>query len=243
MKVRNHMAIIRNLRNIMDAGVSEKHMAKLKACFHDKSWVNTNVLPFRFIAAARHAPKFEKDLEVAMTSCVKNMPKLKGKTVFIVDISGSMGSALSAKSELNRLDTALALAILAREQCEDVAIYATAGNDGLRKHATALVPNRRGFALADAIKGMNDKLGGGGIFLNQVMDFVSEKEQDADRVLVLTDEQDCDTKCNPADANAFAKKNYIINIASQKNGISYEKFHHVTGWSENILSYIQVCES
>ena len=232
------LAFLRNLRNMQQAGVSAQVVA---------DYANTvkvdKVLPFRFLAAARHVPAWEGILEKMMFRCIEGMPKLKGKTVFIVDISGSMGAPLSAKSELNRMDTALALAILAKEQCENAVIYATAGSDGRRTHATAKVADCRGFALAEAIKQMNSTLGGGGIFLNQVMDFVAPKEQDADRVLVLTDEQDCDTKCNPADANAFAKKNYIINIASQKNGIAYEKFCHVTGWSENILSYIQICES
>lgn len=231
-------AFLKNLRNMKQSGVD----VKLVADYANNVNVE-RILPFRFVAAARHVPSWEGIIEPMMYRCIKDMPKLKGRTVFIVDISGSMGTALSAKSELNRLDTALALAMLAREQCEDAAIYATAGNDGKRIHATALVPNVRGFALADAIKGMNATLGGGGIFLNQVMDFVAKKEQDADRVLVLTDEQDCDTKCNPESANAFAKRNYLINIASEKKGISHDKFCHITSMSENVLSYIQLCES
>jgi len=191
----------------------------------------------------RHVPAWEGVIEPMMFRCLEGIPKIKGKTVLIVDISGSMGQKLSDKSELTRLDTALALAILAKEQCEDVAIYATAGSDSKRIHATALVPNVHGFDLADVIKDMNNTLGGGGIFLNQVMDFVSSKEQDADRVLVFTDEQDCDIKCNPEDAKAFAKKNYIINISTQEKGIAYSKFLHISGMSENILSYMALIES
>ena len=232
------LAFLRNLRNMHDSGVSKALVADYaKVVKVDK------VLPFRFIAAARHVPAWESIIEPMMLRCVENLPKLKGKTVFIVDISGSMGNPLSSKSELNRLDTALALAILAREQCEDVAIYATAGSDSRLKHATALVPMARGFALAKAIKDMNNSLGGGGIFLTQVMDFVSKLEQSPDRILVLTDEQDCDTKCNPENAVAFGKHNYIINIASEKKTIEHNKFINITGWSEAILSYITVVES
>ena len=231
------LAFLRNLRNMKEAGIAKKVVAD-----YAKIAKVDRILPFRFIAAARILPEWEDVIEPMMLRCLENAPKLAGKTVFIVDISGSMGGALSSKSDLNRLDTALALAILAREVCEEVAIYATAGNDGKRVHATALVPSRKGFALAEAIKGMNATLGGGGIFLTQVMDYVSAKEKNADRVLVLTDEQDCDLKCNPAQAKAFGDKNYIINIASAKHGIAYNKFTHITGWSEKILDFIQMHE-
>ncbi len=67
-------------------------------------------------------------------------------------------------------------------------------------------------------------------------------EETADRVIVLTDEVDCDKKANPKDAPAFGRSNYIINVASAANGIAYEKFTHVNGWSEAVLRYIQVIE-
>jgi len=232
------LAFLRNLRNMQQAGVSVTDVSD-----YAKKVKVDKVLPFQFITAVRHVPEWKNIIEPMMFRCLTNIQKIKGKTVLVVDISGSMGRKLSAKSELSRLDTALALAILAREQCEDVAIYATAGSDGKRTHATALVPDSRGFALADSIKKMNNTLGSGGIFLNQVMDFVAAKEQDADRVLVFTDEEDCDTKCNPENANAFAKRNYIINIASQSKGIAYGKFFHITSMSEHILSYMSMIES
>jgi len=97
-----------------------------------------------------------------------------------------MGGRVSRKSEMTRMEVAFGLAILAREMCEDARIYATAGNDPSMVHATSLVPARRGFALSDAVRKEAARLGGGGIFLTQCLEFALEHEQEADRVIVLT---------------------------------------------------------
>ena len=144
---------------------------------------------------------------------------------------------------MSRYDAAHAIAILLRERCEDVQVYATAGNDYSRSHATVLVPARRGFALSTVLKESNRLIGQGGIFLKQVMDFVKEHEKFAERVIVITDEQDCDIKCNPQTADAFGKRNYLINIASNTNGIGYGKWLHIDGFSEACIDYIYEYET
>lgn len=235
------LALLRNLRNMKDAGVSEPLVFKALEIMKAE-----RVLPFRFIAAAKHAPQWEPQLEQAMYRCLEQHPKLSGKTILVVDVSGSMfGSGnVSRTSDLTRVDAACALAVLVREIAEQPVIYATAGNDSTLIHATQRVPARRGFALSDAIqKDMQSVLGGGGIFLTQCMDFIHGKEHSADRVIVITDEQDCDTKCKPDSANAFGAKNYIVNISIEQNGVGYSKFLHINGWSEAILNYIQAVET
>lgn len=135
------------------------------------------VLPFRFLAAARHAPQREEVLEGAMFKCLATQPKLAGKTVLVVDVSGSMQGRLARNSDLDRIDTAAGLAILARETCEDVVVHATAGNDCTRVHATEQMPSGKGFLLADAIRKSASRLGGGGIFLVQGMDCIVQREK------------------------------------------------------------------
>ena len=140
------LALLRNLRNMLQAGVD---LALLRKALDT---VRTGrVLPFRFISAAKHAPQLEPELERAMFKCLEGHQRLAGKTILIVDCSGSMHGQISRKSELDRLSAAAALAALLREICEQVAIYATAGNDSTRIHATMLVPSRRGFALRDLL--------------------------------------------------------------------------------------------
>lgn len=232
------MALLRNLRKMKEVGVPDKVVKAGLAAMNTE-----RVLPFRFVTAAKHAPSFEPELESAMFRSLAEVEKLSGKTVLIIDVSGSMQGRLSGKTEVDRIDTAASLGMLLREVCEDVAIYCTAGNDSSRVHKTALVPSRRGFALRDLTRKSQHELGGGGIFLKQVMDFVYAREKDNDvaRTIVITDEQDCDSH-NPANAaskaNAFGRANYLINIATERNGIGYGKWTHIDGWSESVINYI-----
>lgn len=235
------LAFLRNLRNMSNAGVSDSQIRE-----YAKGLNVEKVLPFRYIAAARIMPKFEDMLEDMMFRSLVSVPKLPGRTVLVIDTSGSMTSAIGGKSELSRLDAAAALAMLAREVCEEVAIYCTAGCDRSRVHATMQLPPRRGFALAEAITGsaIRSKIGGGGIFLVQVMEFLKAQEMGnkVDRVLVFTDEQDCDQGKDPAKAVRIGKKNYIMNIASYKNGINSAQWETITGFSEACLEYIRLIE-
>ena len=38
------------------------------------------------------------------------------------------------------------------------------------------------------------------------------------------------------------EKGYMINVASDKNGVGYGKWKHIDGWSESVLDYIYACE-
>jgi hypothetical protein len=226
---------------MVEAGVET---TLVKAAITARKGAN-NVLPFRFVAAAKVAPVFEAELDSAMLGILSQERKLPGKTVIVVDISGSMRSALSAKSQMTRMDAACTTASIIRELCEDVSVYATAGNDGRRVHATKLVPARHGMALTDAITGMYSVLGGGGIFLKQVMDYINEHEKIIDRVIVITDEQDCANHPEdmPKNALPLGTTRYMLNVGNNKNGIGYGKWTHIDGFSENVVKYILEIEN
>ncbi len=231
------LALLRNMRNFVRDDVDEQ----LIATALDK--MNTRwVLPFRFVVAAQHCPDHEGLIEKAMFKCCESgEKKLKGRSLIVIDVSGSMyGTSISKYSEMDRAGVACSLAVLLRELCEKPVIYATAGNDGAQTHSTKKVPARRGMSLRDAIFGMCRPLGGGGIFLKQVMDYVKEVESDPDfdRVIVVTDEQDCDNTNAPMSAQRLGRQNYIINVASAENGIGYKPWVHIDGWSEAVTRYI-----
>lgn len=246
-----YSALLRNLRGMSEAGVDHKLISDAIRARKGAG----RVLPFRFLSAARHAPRFEKDIDAAMIEALKGIEKLPGKTVLIVDVSGSMQMALSTRgrayrsasqSETTRLDTAAALAAMITGVCENPVVYATAGSDSRRIHDTKLIPARQGMAMVDAIKTAMEKQGYGGIFLTQCMDHVAKAEIDADRVIVITDEADCeiDALKKPANANAFGKRNYLLNISVEQNGIGYKpKWIHIDGWSENVIRYIAAHEA
>ena len=229
-------ATLKNLRNMEQSGVDSTIVNRYLSEMSIR-----NVLPFRFLIAARHAPRFIPGLEQAMMRSLKGMPKLSGKTVVVVDCSGSMGHLISSKSELSRFDAAMCLAMLIRGISDDCYIYLTAGDH--YNHATTMIPAYQGFALRETALQTAKGLGGGGIFLQPCMEYVANAEKTADRVIVITDEQDCSgAKYNPQAAKAFGKYNYILNIASSQHGIAYNKFMHVNGFSEASVAFIQEWE-
>lgn len=214
------LALLRNLRNMADAGVDENivfsAIEKMKV---------ERILPFRFISAAKYSPQWEDHLEKAMLKCLDGRSRLKGKTILLVDVSGSMDASISCKSDLMRFDAANGLAILARELCETVVVYSFA-DDLVR------VPDRRGFALRDAISNSQSH---GSTYLGRAVAAINKKEL-YDRIIVLTDEQSHDTVPDPK------AKGYIINVASNKNGIGYGEWTHIDGWSEAVFDFINESE-
>lgn len=217
------LAFLRNLRNMVQANVSTTIIAEYAVTLPVD-----RVLPFRFIAAARAVPQLEPVLEPLMLKCLSGATKLPGRTVLLVDVSGSMDHAISAKSDLRRIDAACGLAILMRELCEDV-ITVTFSN------ALASIPPRRGFALRDAIVGSQLH---GGTYLGRAIETIHANPANTyDRVVVITDEQSRDRIPVPR-----SPRGYVINVATNKNGVGYGAWVHVDGWSEAVIDYIKAFE-
>ena len=212
------LALLRNLRNMAGANVSEKAirdgLARMKT---------ERVLPFRFIAAARYVPQWEPELEKAMLRSLEGQAKLPGKTVLLVDVSGSMDAQLSRRSEMRRNDAAYGLAVFLREIAEQVSVYSF--SDQLVR-----VPSRQGFALRDAINASQPH---SGTYLGKAL---GEIKESYDRLIVITDEQSHDPVPNPKAVG------YMINVASYQNGVGYGRWTHVDGWSDSVIEYVRAAE-
>ena len=213
------LALLRNLRNMEQSKVDERLIVTAL-----KEMKPAKVLPFRFIAAARYAPQWEDALESALFSNIAGQARLKGKTVLLVDVSGSMDARLSGKSDMTRADAGCGLAILLREVCETVEVHSFSDH-------TMRIPARRGFALRDAIR--ESQLHSGTYLGNAVKDV----QGSYDRLIVITDEQAADSVPPPTATG------YVINVASYKNGVGYGQWMHIDGWSEAVIDYIRAFES
>lgn len=216
-----YLAVLRNLRKMTEVGVDE---ILIRAAISGGAF-GSKALPFRFIAAARAAPKFEVQLDAAMRVAVSELPKLSGQTWILVDVSGSMGNPLSEKSDLTRLDAACGLAIMARALCDDCRIFAFS-------LSIAEVPARHGMALADAIK---TSMPHGGTNLGHAVATLNRLGKH-DRLIVVTDEQSAQAVEGPL------AKGYMINVASFRNGVGYGPWTRLDGFSEQILSFIKESE-
>lgn len=213
------LAFLRNLRNMSQVGVEEKIVEK----GFDEMKVD-RILPFRFIAAARYAPQWESKIEEAMFRCTEGREKLSGKTILLLDVSGSMGCYISEKSEMTCMDAAMGVGVLLREICDYVSIYTFS-------EKVVRVPSRKGFALRDAIKNSQFH---GGTYLQKALSGIKET---ADRIIVITDEQTHDTVSGPK-----GSKGYVVNVSPYKNGVGYGKWMHIDGWSDAVIDYIRELE-
>ena len=132
-----YMAMIRNLRNFLDAGVSEIWLNKVADRIADPDEVrNSKQFPFRFLSAYRSigggpsnrwgwgddfnqannslfTPILLEALEKAVLISIENIPMLANNTVLVAtDVSGSMQSTISEKSTIQNYDIGALLGML-----------------------------------------------------------------------------------------------------------------------------------
>lgn len=173
------MALVRNLRNFDEAGVSDAVAAEVAARISDPVAVEASrQFPFRYLAAYQHAPslRWAYPLEQALGHSLANIPALPGRTLILVDRSGSMWAPLSDRSQLNRADAAAVFgtALALRAADADLVEFGT---------SSAAVPHRRGESVLK-ILGRFHSLGG-----TNTVEAVRRHYRKHDRVLIVTDEQ------------------------------------------------------
>lgn len=215
-----YLALLRNLRNMTDVGVDP---GLVRDAILARKGAH-RVLPFRYVAAARACPALEPAIDQALSECIAELEPLSGKTIVLVDVSGSMGTSVSAKSDLTRMDAAAALASI------------ISGDLRVLTFSDALVevPPRRGMAGVDAVKNSQPH---NGTALAGAVTHVNSMPHD--RLIVITDEQATDGRV----PDPVAAKAYMINVASSKNGVGYGKWRHVDGFSEGVLRWMHAVEN
>lgn len=217
-----YMALLRNLRNMADAGVDPSLVFAALA----EGAAKSKALPFRFVAAARACPQWEPQIDAAMQVAATGLRTLPGSTVLLVDISPSMNAGLSQKSDLSRVDAACALAVLCRAVCDRVRVFSFSSE-------VVEVPPRSGMALADAIKKSQPS---NGTLLGKAIRDAKAIVGTSDRLIVITDEESQDAVGGP-----FGR-GYMLNVATSANGVGYGDWTRISGWSESVVQYIAETE-
>lgn len=126
-----YMAMLRNLRNMISAGVSWEAMRKVCETLSDAEAVaKSKQLPFRFLAAYREVKMLAADcvpvvlnaLENAVTASAKNISGFDHHTRVLIacDVSGSMQKPVSERSKVLLFDIGLMLGMLMQSRCERV---------------------------------------------------------------------------------------------------------------------------
>lgn len=174
-----YTARLRNLRNFDEAGVGDEVAEAVAARLADPAEVaRSRQMPMRFLAAHRAAPslRWGAALERALQASLANVPALPGRTLVLVDRSGSMFGRMSARSQLTSADAAAvfgaALALRAREA--DLVEFGTG-------HRPVAV--RGGEAVLRVVERFGS-LGG-----TNTAQAVRDNYRGHDRVVIVTDEQ------------------------------------------------------
>jgi hypothetical protein len=236
------LAFVRNLRNMIQSNVKRAAIIKGFETINPR-WL----VPLDLLKAADFAPDYIRELDQMLLNLMGNAPKLPGTTYFVLDVSGSMRSSVSEKSQYNRQEAGTAMCVLAAGICEHVVIYLTAGSDSARTHKTMRVTPYQGFSLKKEIERLSDYriMGGGGIFTRQCLEWMRDdaKGEVPDRIIIFSDSQDCDVpdKRKPV---PFGKYNYIVDVSAHQNGVNYHNVWdaEISGWSEHFLKYILAFE-
>jgi hypothetical protein len=174
------MALVRNLRNFDEAGVSDRAAAKVAERLADADQVRrSRMFPFRFLSAYRAAPslRWSWPLEQALRHSLDNVPALPGRTLVLVDRSPSMwGQTFSARSSMPWADAAAVFG---------AAIALRAANADLVEFGfdNGPVPFHRGESVLKVIERFR-RLNG-----TDIPSAVARHLAGHDRVVIVTDEQ------------------------------------------------------
>ena len=105
-----YMALLRNLRNFDQAGISVGTKNLVQAKLADPEQVARSMqFPFRFYSAWKQGIGLDwaAVLEIALDLSAKNVPELSGRSLVIVDVSGSMTSTFSRRGSMAPLEAAM----------------------------------------------------------------------------------------------------------------------------------------
>lgn len=256
-----YMALMRNMRNILQADVSSLHARKVATRLADPQQVSrSKQLPFRFLAAYReirqvdsiYTSYFLSSLEKAVKVSAENIKgfDLDTRLVLAADVSSSMYSPVSAKSKIRCYDIGLMLSMLMRYRSENVIT-------GIFGDRWKVVNLPQESILANTEK-LNKIEGSVGYSTNghKVIDYLISKSQVVDKVMIFTDLQMWDNQSVGASLQKSWKK-YKKSIAPDAKLYLFDLQGYgktplrvndndvflIGGWSDKIFEVLAAIES
>ena len=248
-----YMALLRNLRNILNANPS--NLNKVLDTIQDPEKVRkSKQLPFRYLSAYKELSNIGGSrifdvLENAVEVSCENIPKLEGTTVIAVDVSGSMRTAVSDKSKVLCYEIAMLLGMIANKICENSIFYVF--SDAAKK---VTVSHRSGI-----LETVTHTSVGGGTNMHAPFNKMLLDKVKADRIIILSDNE-----CNQTSDFSYWRSNRdpVQKVADEYRrqsgndiwvhaidllGYGTQQFHGsktniIAGWSEKVLDFIKLAE-
>lgn len=174
-----YKALRMNLRRIHEAGVSDDTIDAITARLKDAEVIRkSNPMPIEFLAAYRNAPlDFAPAIQRAANFSLENVPVLKGRTLILVDTSGSMSyDKLSERGTITRLEAARVFGAALAIRAEDPTLVSFSTTSEVIP-----VKGKDLLRVSDSITNLN--------YGTDTHGAIDRHYSDHDRVIVITDEQ------------------------------------------------------
>jgi len=257
-----YMAMLRNMRNILNAGV-ENINDVYKFLSNEERVLRSRQLPFRFYSAYKELKNVNgttsrtlDTLENAMKLSTQNIKKLEGKTLIAIDTSGSMGCSISNNSTVSCEDIAKVIGSIGNYICEDSIIVTF--DTSLK---TVTLPSSNGIiSNAMGISAM-----GGGTDLTLPLEYLINNKINVDRIIMISDNEmnrgferarysyfssnknstSCQDLLNKYKSN-INKDVWFHAIDLQGYGTQQfkgNKVNLIAGWSEKVFDFMALAEN
>lgn len=228
------MALLRNLRNFDAAGISEHTQRMVEAKITSLDDVQASrIFPYHVLSAYRMAPsdRWKHPLATTLDLASGNVPRWD-RTLFLVDVSGSMTATLSKRSKVRRCDVGavMALSALKVSTSSDLVLFAT---ESMRIEmipgASVLGATRETLAANGLEVGLRtaQALGWGTFGHSAIGSWFDPARHE--RVVIFTDDQQADS----ADLSAHVPQIIYFNLAGYAPQSDWRKRRiHVGGFSD-----------
>lgn len=190
------MALVRNLRNFDQAGISVPVREQVIAKITDAEEIRkSRQFPFRFLSAWKNVQSMHwgPALETAVDLSTQNVPHFKGRTLVLIDVSGSMEWATIGNGRSSNRGQApvrweaaalFGLAVAKRSEAADVFTFS---NGPIKP-----VAFNRNDSVLRGVDVVRRQIGGGTNVRQAMLDgwrLGRDHGKTPDRILILTDEQ------------------------------------------------------
>jgi len=233
------MALIRNLRNFDEQGVSRRSVNTVLAKITDADEVaKARLFPYQVWAAYKNAPSdnWKAALGTTLDLTTQNVPKMD-RTLVVIDTSGSMQAPVSAKSTMRRVEVAAVMAAVtaARSTNTDTVIFG---------HTNKAVRFRKGMSTlgrVDYVTSMLGSVGHATFGHTAIRDHFDARRHD--RVVLFTDDQ-------MADAGAVDISHvpviYTVDLAGYRprsTPVGARGRYALAGFSDSTFTLMQTLEA
>jgi len=255
-----YMALLRNLRNILNAQVSGEHLNKVLAYLSNPEAVKkSKQLPFRFLAVYREIKKVasfnfnlvEDALEKAIKASCENIPIDSDSNVLIAcDVSGSMENQVSPRSKIQYFDIGIVLGMMLNLKCKKAIV-------GMFGDTWKVIGVPKDSILRNADE-FHRREGEVGYSTNgwKVIEWLNQKELFVDKIMIFTDCQLWDSSLQGKNLkeewsiykqtiNPRAKL-YLFDLAGYGNTpleVNNNDVFLISGWSEKVFDVLKAIEN